>query len=119
MQNKKVSEGYMFLAIPLETVEESGIKDGEILQFTAEKGKITIETVEETIKAEADTVTKTALLETSVRAVIKRPKADRLRKRAELLLKATISLVSSLEIRTKTNKNKTLAKSRVFSFFCY
>ena len=48
MQNKKVSEGYMFLAIPLETVEESGIKDGEILQFTAEKGKITIETVEDT-----------------------------------------------------------------------
>ena len=47
MQNKKVSEGYMFLAIPLETVEESGIKDGEILQFTAEKGKITIETVED------------------------------------------------------------------------
>ena len=47
MQNKKVSEGYMFLAIPLEIVEESGVQEGEILQFNAEKGKITITIVQD------------------------------------------------------------------------
>ena len=45
MQNQKVREEYMFLAIPMEVIEESGVKDGQVLEFTAEEGKITIQTV--------------------------------------------------------------------------
>lgn len=48
MQNQKVREEYMFLAIPMEVIEESGVKDGQVLKFTAEKGKITIQTVDDT-----------------------------------------------------------------------
>ena len=48
MQNKKVGVGYMFLAIPMEIVTKSGICDGQVLEFTAEQGKISIRTVEDT-----------------------------------------------------------------------
>lgn len=48
MQNQKVREEYMFLAIPMEVIEESGVKDGQVLEFTAEEGKITIQTVDDT-----------------------------------------------------------------------
>ena len=48
MQNQKVREEYMFLAIPMEVIEESGIKDGQVLEFTAEEGQITIQTVDDT-----------------------------------------------------------------------
>ena len=47
MQNKKIGKGYVFLAVPVEVIEESGIKDGQVLEFTAEDGKITVQTVKD------------------------------------------------------------------------
>lgn len=53
MQDKKIGE-YMFLSVPMEVIEKSGIQDGQILQFTAESGKITIENAEDTANFACD-----------------------------------------------------------------
>ncbi len=46
MQNKKLKEEFVMLAVPIEVIEESGIADGKVLQFTASEGKIVIEKVD-------------------------------------------------------------------------
>ncbi len=46
MQDKTLEEDFVMLAVPIEVIEESGIADGKVLQFTAEKGKIIIENVD-------------------------------------------------------------------------
>ena len=45
MQGKKIEQEYVLLSVPAEALEESGIKEGSLLQITTEKGKIHIETV--------------------------------------------------------------------------
>lgn len=46
MQAKKVKNGnFIFFALPVEAMEESGIGEGDLLQISATKGKILIEAV--------------------------------------------------------------------------
>lgn len=45
MQNKKISEEFVLITIPGEALTDSGIEEGDVLQITAEPGKIVIEAV--------------------------------------------------------------------------
>ncbi len=46
MQDKKVEKGkFVFIAIPVEAMEESGISEGDLLQISATQGMILIEAV--------------------------------------------------------------------------
>lgn len=46
MQNKKMKIAVLkYCAVPQEVLAEAGIREGELLQFTARKGKIIIESV--------------------------------------------------------------------------
>ena len=48
MQDKTVKEGkFVFFLMPVEAMEESGIKEGDTLQISATKGVILIEAVTE------------------------------------------------------------------------
>lgn len=45
MQNEALKADFVLLTIPAAAIREAGIEDGAMLQITAEKGKIKIETV--------------------------------------------------------------------------
>lgn len=45
MQDKKLN--YVLLSVPVEALEDAGIKQGSLLEITAEENKITIRTVED------------------------------------------------------------------------
>ena len=48
MQNEELKTAFVLLTIPTAAMEEAGIKDGALVQITAEKGKIHIEAVTDT-----------------------------------------------------------------------
>jgi hypothetical protein len=48
VQDKELKEGFVLLAVPMEAIAKAGITDGQVLEFTAKKGKITIQTVDDT-----------------------------------------------------------------------
>ncbi len=45
MQDKKMKPAFALIGIPVDVLEEAGITEGDLLQFTAEEGKITFEAV--------------------------------------------------------------------------
>lgn len=45
MQNQKLTGNFVLMTVPVETVEESGILNGGLIQITAEKGRLVFEAV--------------------------------------------------------------------------
>lgn len=45
MQNKKIKEDLVLITLPREALTDSGIEESDVLQITAERGKIVIEAV--------------------------------------------------------------------------
>ena len=45
MQNKKIKEDLVLITLPREALTDSGIEESDVLQITAEPGKIVIEAV--------------------------------------------------------------------------
>ena len=45
MQNQKLTGNFVLMTVPVEAIEESGILNGGLMQITAEKGRLVIETV--------------------------------------------------------------------------
>lgn len=48
MQNQKVKPEFVLVSIPMDIIEEADIGEGEIIQITAQRGKIIIEAVDDT-----------------------------------------------------------------------
>ncbi len=48
MQNQKVKPEFVLVSIPMDIIEEADIGEGEIIQITAQNGKIIIEAVDDT-----------------------------------------------------------------------
>lgn len=46
MQNQKLTGKFVLMTVPVESVEESGILNGGLIQITAEKGRLILETVD-------------------------------------------------------------------------
>lgn len=45
MQNQKLTGNFVLMTVPVETVEESGILNGGLIQITAEEGRLVFEAV--------------------------------------------------------------------------
>lgn len=45
MQNQKLTGKFVLMTVPVESVEESGILNGGLIQITAEKGRLILETI--------------------------------------------------------------------------
>ena len=46
MQNQKLTGKFVLMTVPVESVEESGILNEGLIQITAEKGRLILETVD-------------------------------------------------------------------------
>ncbi len=55
MQNQKVKPEFVLISIPFDVIEEAALGEGEIIQITAQKGKIIIEAVDDTGDIVCDT----------------------------------------------------------------